>query len=132
MSPENKIKKTILLKFLQDKENYPELPVISLETEEDVEKNWLWLIGDGYLQDYIQDFRYGEYRNIGIETDVYSRHYEADVVAAEMFDGTFVGWLYWHGGGKHGEPEAIDWMDEAFELESKVELKEVRTFARVA
>ena len=45
------------------------------------------------------------------------RHYEAKSVAALMVDGSWVGWLYWHGGGKHGEPESIDWMEDAYHLD---------------
>jgi hypothetical protein len=33
-----------------------------------------------------------------------SRHYEAKSVAKQMSDGTWVGWTFWYGGGKHGEP----------------------------
>lgn len=45
------------------------------------------------------------------------RNYEATSVAACMADGSWVGWLYWHGGGKHGEPDAIDWMEDAYHLD---------------
>ncbi len=45
------------------------------------------------------------------------RHYEATSVAARMVDGSWVGWLYWHGGGKHGEPDALDWMGDAYHLD---------------
>ena len=45
------------------------------------------------------------------------RHYEAKSVAARMVDGSWVGWLYWYGGGKHGEPESIDWMEDAYPLD---------------
>ena len=42
-----------------------------------------------------------------------------------------MGWLeLLHGGGKHGEPEAIDWMDEAYDLDVTEEEKlvVVKTF----
>lgn len=51
----------------------------------------------------------------------YSRHYESKEVAAKMHDGTWVGWTYWYGGGKHGEPEAMDWIEDAYLLECKEE-----------
>lgn len=68
--------------------------------------------------DSLQDARY-EVRASGIETGLetpHSRHYEAKAVAAQAPDGTWVGWTYWYGGGKHGEPESIDWMDDAYDL----------------
>lgn len=39
---------------------------------------------------------------------------------------------YWHGGGNFGEPEAIDWMSEAYELSCKEVEKViiVRTFEK--
>lgn len=61
-----------------------------------------------------------------------SRHYECEEVAAQAPDGSWVGWTYWHGGGKHGEPEAIDWMEHAYDLNvTEVEkMTIVRTFAK--
>lgn len=82
------------------------------------------------LQDAIQEFRCsGEPTGL---PSPYSRHYESESVGAELSDGAWVGWVYWHGGGKHGEPEAIDWMDEAYDLEVTEEEKMVlvRTFTQ--
>lgn len=61
----------------------------------------------------------------------HSRHYESDEVARQLSDGTWVGWTYWHGGGKHGEPEAIDWIEDAYFPKVKEEIKTltVRTFS---
>lgn len=64
----------------------------------------------------------------------WSRHYESDAVAAQLPDGSWVGWTYWYGGGKHGEPEAVDWIHGSYDLTCAEEEKvvTVRTFARVA
>lgn len=83
-------------------------------------------------QDVIYEVREGDY-----ETKLpcqSSRHYESKSVAAQAPDGSWVGWTYWYGGGKHGEPEAIDWMDEAYDLEVTEEEKlvVVRTFKKAA
>lgn len=61
-----------------------------------------------------------------------SRHYESESVAAQMPDGTWVGWTYWFGGGKHGEPNAIDWMEHAYDLDvvSEEKLVTVHTFTK--
>lgn len=61
------------------------------------------------------------------------RDYDADMVATQMDDGSWVGWTYWHGGGRHGEPSAIQWMEDAIEL-SCVETEKViieRTFSTI-
>jgi hypothetical protein len=59
-----------------------------------------------------------------------SRHYESDAVAAKAPDGSWVGWTYWYGGGKHGEPEAIDWIEDAYDVicAEEEKLVVVRTF----
>ncbi len=71
--------------------------------------------------------------NTGIEDRYSSRHYECDEVAAQCPDGKWVGWTYWYGGGKHGEPEAIDWMNDAYDVSVTEEEKlvTVRTFAKM-
>ena len=62
----------------------------------------------------------------------WSRHYESKAVAAKLPDGSWVGWTYWYGGGKHSEPEAIEWIDDAYDLTCTEEEKvvTVRTFAK--
>jgi hypothetical protein len=52
----------------------------------------------------------------------------------EMSDGSWVGWTYWHGGGKHSEPEAIPWIDYAYALdcEAKEQMVIVYTFKKPA
>lgn len=47
----------------------------------------------------------------------YSRHYECEEVAYQVKTGQWVGWTYWTGGGKHGEPDAIDWLPHAYLLD---------------
>ena len=69
------------------------------------------------------------------ETDIpceWSRHYESKSVAAKTPDGSWVGWTYWYGGGKHGEPEAIDWMESAYNIDCVEEERvvTVRTFTK--
>ena len=62
------------------------------------------------------DFRGGQWET-NIPENNSSRHYECQSVAAQMPDGSYVGWLYWTGGGKHGEPEGIDWIPDAYNVE---------------
>ena len=63
----------------------------------------------------------------------FSRHYEAKSVAAQAPDGSWVGWTYWYGGGKHGYPQGVDWIPDAYDLtvtEKEVTITQ-RTFSLV-
>ena len=101
-------------------------------TAENVDEVYEEADGDDYgLQDARSEVRCGE-----VETGLpceYSRHYESKAVAARAPDGSWVGWTYWYGGGKHGEPESIDWIDFAYDLTCVEEQKlvTVRTFSKI-
>jgi hypothetical protein len=123
MKPEIKLKYAILA--LQYEWNGKPLPV--LLTDQAVEDLW-------DEQDCLQDAK-SEIRCSGISTGVdcdYSRHYESKAVAVQCPNGDWVGFTYWSGGGKWGEPEAIDWMDKAYDVECKEEEKlvVVHTFTK--
>ena len=125
MTPEQRIKRAILLDAAAEGCQLPDDVNASNVDELFESRN-----SDGELQDYIYEMRSGkEETNI---TAPLARHYESKSVAANL-DGVWVGWTYWYGGGKHGEPEAIDWMEEAYELTCVEEEKTVtvRTFTQV-
>ena len=97
-------------------------------TAEEVDELWEEV---DCLSDAISEMREGEY-----ETNVpadYSRHYESKSVAVKAPTGQWVGWTYWYGGGKHGDPAAIDWIEYAYLLDCKEEQKmvTVRDFTKV-
>ena len=127
MTPEQKIKHLILLKASEwDGEELGEVSAKNVDELYDrlVESDGHW--------DAKSEVRSGH-----VETGVkceWSRHYESKSVAAQMPDGSWVGWTYWYGGGKHGEPEAIDWMECAYNLacEEKEQVVVVRTFTKTA
>ena len=112
MKPEQKIKHLIIKKTYEWMKK--EVPDITSEN-----------IDEFYEEMEEQDEHWdamNEIRELGIETKIpceNSRHYESKSVAAQALDGTWVGWTYWYGGGKHGEPEDIEWMDEAYDLDVK-------------
>lgn len=125
MTPTQKIKATIIVRSANDygskrPENIQEL------TGEQIDE--FYELGE--YQDAEQDFRTG-YQETEIPCD-YSRHYETKSVAAKMFDGSWVGWTYWYGGGKHGNSEEIDWMEDSYDLDCEEEEKLVivRTFSK--
>jgi hypothetical protein len=96
---------------------------------DNVDLVWEHFIESDLHWDYISDYRYG------IETDLpsqYSRHYEAKEVANKFGD-QWIGWTFWYGGGKYGEPESIDWMGSAYFLDCVEETKvvTVRVFSKV-
>lgn len=125
MKPEFKIKYCILAQYWRVEKDEEISPTL---TQDEVEELW-----DEYsdeLYDYLYEFREGE-----VQTDVeapYSRHYESQSVAAQLPNGEWVGWVYWYGGGKHGNAEEIDWLPYAYDLECKEEEKLVvfRTFTK--
>jgi hypothetical protein len=90
---------------------------------------------DEEMIDGLGDSKY-EVRCGDLETELScesSRHYESNAVAMKFPDGSWVGWTFWCGGGKHGEPEAIEWINNAYDIECKEEEKLVivRTFSRL-
>lgn len=126
MTPEQRIKRHILKDAI---ENNEDLNWDGEITAENVDK-----VYDSVLveNDAHWDFE-SEFRCSGEDTGFpsqYSRHYEAKEVARQLSDGTWVGWTYWYGGGKHGEPESIDWMNEAYEVEVRQETRVVNVFAK--
>ena len=125
MTPEQKIKHAILKSVFEG--NDKPVPAV---TDENVDDLW----DDSEEEPGYWDARY-EFREGEVETNVpseSSRHYETKSVAAIMPDGTWVGWTYWYGGGKHGNPEEIEWMEDAYDLTCTEEEKvvTVRTFTK--
>ncbi len=133
MTPENKIKRAILMQA-KNEEDLAALDGIrdhEFATDEDVERGYHALTEAGAHWDYESEFRSGD-----VETGIPamdSRHYESKSVATKMSDGSWVGWTYWYGGGKHGEPDAIDWMEDAYDLTcvETEKLVTVREFTKV-
>ena len=126
MTPEQKIKHAILNIIAK----WADAPAPDV-TAENVDE--LYEAADeSYVQEARSDVRSGE-EETGLPCD-WSRHYESKSVAAKMPDGSWVGWTYWYGGGKYGEPEAIDWMDDAYDLACTEEEKVVivRTFSKAS
>ncbi len=48
-----------------------------------------------------------------------------------MLDGSWVGWTFWYGGGKHGEPGNVPWMEDAYDLTFTLEAVVVKRFSKV-
>lgn len=117
LSPEYKVKQEIINLYYQ----WEQLEPINLGSDEEVETLYQELYEKEDLWDAICAVREGD-----VETDIdcdYSRHYESKSVAMKCVDGTWVGWTYWYGGGKHGDPESIDWIEYAYDLDVKEEEK---------
>jgi hypothetical protein len=125
MTPQQKIKHLILNRRAELADE--SAPVVTAgnvdDLYEEAETN-----DDGNLQDARNEVRCSG-TETGLECD-WSRHYESKAVAAQAPDGSWVGWIYWYGGGKHGEPGAIDWVEDAYDVACVEEQKmvTVRTF----
>ncbi len=116
MTPSQKIKWAILAKDAQwTKVPPPPYPC------EDIDALYEALVEVGGHWD-----AQNEVRCAGVETGLpcaSSRHYESDAVAMQIPDGSWVGWTYWYGGGKHGEPEGIEWIEDAYAVDCVEEKK---------
>lgn len=126
MTPEQKLKKEIVLLALKNNN----INFVGNVNDTNVEELYQQLVDSDLHWDYKNEIRQGQ-----VDTDLsceFSRHYESKSVAMQVEDGSWIGWTYWYGGGKFGEPEAIDFMADAYELDCKEEEKVVvvRTFEK--
>lgn len=123
MTPQEKIRwAAVKLDCEWQEKPIPPFPCSDLDEFEDEDS-------DG-LHDAFSELREGE-----VETKIpceSSRHYESHSVAMQFPDKSWVGWTYWYGGGKHGEPEGIDWIPEAYDIDCVEEEKlvVVRKFSK--
>jgi hypothetical protein len=102
------------------------------ETPDAVRAAWKARYDNQHFEDAINDAM-SELRSGEEETGLpcpSSRHYESKSIAARMMDGSWVGWTYWYGGGKHGEPYSIPWVEDAYDLEMVEVQRVVREFRR--
>jgi hypothetical protein len=100
-----------------------------LETADQIIDAYEYTIdNDGYgIKDTVRDE--------GVETGLptpHSRHYECDARAILTEDG-WIGYNFWHGGGKHGNEESIDFISDSYYLtcEEKEVLTIQRTWAKI-
>lgn len=127
MTPQQKIKFLILENYY----SYGNLGCTDYE-EGAIEAAYEALRAEGLLDDSIEEVRCS-----GVKTNIssrkYNRCYETNSVAAELPDGSWVGWTYWYGGGKYGQPSGMPWIEDAYEVSCVEELVTTvkRTFKKV-
>lgn len=130
MTPSQKLKHLILIRHAAMCDEFVMPDAVTADNVDDL---YAAADDDGCgLQDAREEVRGGEE-----ETRLRapsSRNYESKSVAALASDGSWIGWTYWYGGGKHAEPEAIDWIEDAYDLAVTEETKmvTVKHFALVA
>lgn len=125
MSPTQKLKWSVVAKAAEWRGRaLPEYPCANID------QLYQELVDSGENWDAEEEIR-GGIVETGLDCE-WSRHYESKAVAMQMPDGSWVGWVYWYGGGKHGDPGSVDWMGDAYEIECQEEEKlvVVRTFLR--
>lgn len=126
LTPEQHIKRHLIREVLEDDNDFK--TDATLSTGAEIDEAWEILVETDLHWDYVSDFREGEERTgLGCE---YSRHYEAESVGTRLSDDVWVGWTYWFGGGKHGDPDSIPWMNEAYFLDVTEETRVINVFAR--
>jgi len=126
MTPEQRIKRHILKEAIECNDD---LNWDGEITADNVDEVWQTVLMDNDAHwDLVSDFR-SSGEDSGLPSQ-WSRHYEAKEKARQLSDGTWVGWTYWYGGGKHSDPESIDWMSEAYDVEVRQETRIVNVFAK--
>lgn len=126
MTPEQLLKSIIIERARADQFEFD--GDASAITAENVDELYDELTDQGVHWDYVSELRSGD-AETGLPCGL-SRHYESKAVAAKAPNGQWIGWTYWFGGGKHGCPEEIDWMDKAYFLNvtERQEVVTVRSF----
>jgi hypothetical protein len=132
MTAEQKLKHLILIRHAE----LGDEPAPEDVTADNVDELYDATEGDNYtLQDAREEVRGGEHKT-GLAVPYQGRgasNYESKSVARQYLDGSWIGWTYWYGGGKHSEPSAIDWIDRAYDVTVTEEPKTIihRTFMKV-
>lgn len=130
MTPEQKVKWLVLANWAaRVGAGEPTLPPYPCDGAE-VEARYSELKKAGFHWDAMSEVRDGQVRT-GLPSP-YGGHYETESVAAQMPDGTWVGWTYYYGGGKHGSAWELEWMDDAYDVTCREEqvTKVVQVFTR--
>lgn len=129
LTAEEKLKHLIVIKANEIEET-DNLSIYEDKTSEEIEELYDSLCEKELNYDAEEELREGLVET-GIDCD-YSRHYESKSVAMQYIDGSWVGWTYWYGGGKHSEPEGIDWIDKAYDIDciEEEKLVIVRSFSK--
>ncbi len=128
LTAEHRIKRHLLLEFLEATTEDDFERDCPMSTASQIEDRWNSFVASNMHWDYMEDFRCS-----GAETNIeheWDRNYESKSVAAELSDGSWVGWTYWFGGGKHGDPESIPWMEEAYMVNMVEEVRTVQVFSK--
>ena len=126
MTPQQKIQAYVLavqetMEMFEDNEGESNtIPVTELTTD-----NIEWTYNAYGDSSMLSTFRSeGAQEETSIDAP-WSRHYESKSVATDLgyineagrwVTQCWVGWTYWYGGGKHGEPEEMDWFSHAYDL----------------
>ncbi len=122
MKAEYKIKREIIEKVLSYEKDFT--IDFKLDTEDNIEKAYKLIVKEGLHYDCRNEFRESYNEETDIEHD-WSRHCEIKSVAKQLNDGSWVGWSYEYGGGKHFECDPNSWMENAYNLSCKEEEKMV-------
>ena len=115
MTAQQKIKHLILLLAI----NWEQIAIEEAITAENVDALYAKHNENHGLQDARNEIREGRYETKVPDQTPWDRtlsYFEKKSVAIQAPDGSYVGWTYWYGGGKYTEPEAILWIEFAYDL----------------
>ena len=126
LTPEQLIKKAIVKRI--NEQNYADFWQF-VNTPEEIDAAYDLAVEKRIHWDFVE-----EIRQSGVETNLpapCSRHYEVDIHAVKI-DNFWLAFPFYYGGGRHGEPEAMPWMEDAFFVDCKEEQVTItqRTFTK--
>jgi hypothetical protein len=131
MTPEQRIKREILVRAEERQKKWGESVTLPDLTDENIDAvydelrdEWCDTVSDEEM----------DFRGDGVVTDITPKpswYFAAESHAIKLQDGGWVGWTFYYGGGKHDEPDAVDWMPDAYEVEMTEETKVVQVFRRM-
>lgn len=90
-----------------------------------------WIGDIDIVREVVNELRYGEF-NLSDEVDE-DRYYSNREVGSSItgLEDTYLAWTYYFGGGKWGEPEAVEWMDDCYLVVEKEEVKLVKVYEKI-
>ena len=84
----------------------------------------------GYLNDLESEFREGKVKTGLIPECGGNAESEAVAIPVSGIPDMYIGWTYFFGGGKHSDPESIEWMENCYLVRAKDRVQTIRLFER--
>lgn len=84
----------------------------------------------GYLDELESELREGKVKTGLVPECGGNAESEAVAIPVSGISNLYIGWTYFFGGGKHSNPESIEWMENCYLVKAKDRVQTVRFFER--